>query len=133
MNYAFSFLAVPCLYYVICLLPARLPNATSNQRLTWRCFLLHVSVWHDNEAIKYFSLLMKSTNSVTVQDFLRQVQTKILCFILEGMLGLYTNFLVFRWGTHLYDLDRDRITDLDKFLKKLHSIVLSWCNLTIHI
>ena len=27
---------------------------------------------------------------------------------------------------HTYDLDRDKITDLDKFLKKEHSIVLSW-------
>ena len=27
--------------------------------------------------------------------------------------------------THIYDLDRVEITDLDKFLKKLHSIVLS--------
>ena len=26
---------------------------------------------------------------------------------------------------HIYDLDRDKITDLDKFLKKLHSIILS--------
>ena len=26
---------------------------------------------------------------------------------------------------HIYDLDRDEITDLDKFLKKPHSIVLS--------
>ena len=26
---------------------------------------------------------------------------------------------------HIYDLDRDKITDLDKFLKKPHSIVLS--------
>ena len=25
------------------------------------------------------------------------------------------------------------ITDLDKFLKKPHSVVLSWYNLTIHI
>ena len=29
---------------------------------------------------------------------------------------------------HIYDLDRDEITDLDKFLKKPHSVVLSWCN-----
>ena len=34
---------------------------------------------------------------------------------------------------HIYDLDRDKITDLDKFLKKPHIIVLSWCDLTIHI
>ena len=34
---------------------------------------------------------------------------------------------------HTYDLDRDEITDLDKFLKKLHNVILSWCNLTIHI
>ena len=34
---------------------------------------------------------------------------------------------------HTYDLDRDEITDLDKFLKKPHNVVLSWCNLTIHI
>ena len=27
--------------------------------------------------------------------------------------------------THTYDLDKDEITDLDKFLKKSHSIVLS--------
>ena len=27
--------------------------------------------------------------------------------------------------THIYDLDRDEITDLDKFLKKPHSVVLS--------
>ena len=26
---------------------------------------------------------------------------------------------------HIYDLDRDEITDLDKFLKKPHSIILS--------
>ena len=32
-----------------------------------------------------------------------------------------------------YDLDRGEITDLEKFLKKPHSMVLSWCNLTIHI
>ena len=32
---------------------------------------------------------------------------------------------------HIYDLDRGKITDLDKFLKKQHSIVLNWCNLTI--
>ena len=31
------------------------------------------------------------------------------------------------------NLDGDKITDLDKFLKKTHSIVQSWCNLTIHI
>ena len=29
--------------------------------------------------------------------------------------------------THTYDLDRDEITDLDKFLKKSHSVVPSWC------
>ena len=29
-----------------------------------------------------------------------------------------------RWG---------QITDLDKFLKKPHNVVLSWCNLTIHV
>ena len=34
---------------------------------------------------------------------------------------------------HTYDLDRDEITDLDKFLKKPHNVILSWCNLTIHI
>ena len=34
---------------------------------------------------------------------------------------------------HIYDLDRVEITELDKFLKKPHSVVLSWCNLTIHI
>ena len=34
---------------------------------------------------------------------------------------------------HIYDLDRVEITDLDKFLKKPNSAVLSWCNLTIHI
>ena len=34
---------------------------------------------------------------------------------------------------YMYDLDRDEITDLHKFLKKPHSVVLSWCNLTIHI
>ena len=33
--------------------------------------------------------------------------------------------------SHIYDLDRDEITDLDKFLKKLHSVVLSWCNLLL--
>ena len=32
----------------------------------------------------------------------------------------------------LYDLNRSRITDLHKFLKK-HSVGLSWCNLTICI
>ena len=26
---------------------------------------------------------------------------------------------------HIYDSDRGKITDLDKFLKKLHSVVLS--------
>ena len=26
---------------------------------------------------------------------------------------------------HTYDLDRDEITDLDKFLKKPHNVVLS--------
>ena len=34
---------------------------------------------------------------------------------------------------HIYGLDRDERTDLDKFLKKKHSIVLSWCNVTIPI
>ena len=34
---------------------------------------------------------------------------------------------------HMYDLDREERTDLEKFLKKPHSIVLSWCNLTIHV
>ena len=34
---------------------------------------------------------------------------------------------------HIYDLDRVEITELDKFSKKPHSVVLSWCNLTIHI
>ena len=34
---------------------------------------------------------------------------------------------------HIYDLDRVEITDMDKFLKILHSIVLSWCNLAIQI
>ena len=34
---------------------------------------------------------------------------------------------------HIYDLDRGEITDLNKFLKKSHSVVLIWCNLTIHI
>ena len=29
--------------------------------------------------------------------------------------------------SHLYDLDRGKITDLDKFLKKLHNTVLSLC------
>ena len=52
VNYAFFFLVVPCLYHVICLLSAGLPNATSNQRLKWRCFLLHGSVWCNNEAIE---------------------------------------------------------------------------------
>ena len=32
-----------------------------------------------------------------------------------------------------YDLDRVEITDLHKFLKKTHSLVLRWCNLTINI
>ena len=36
-------------------------------------------------------------------------------------------------GSHIYDLDRGEINDLDKFLKKPHSAVISWCNLTIHI
>ena len=34
---------------------------------------------------------------------------------------------------HMYDLHRSKKTDLDKFLKKQHSIIVSWCNLTIHI
>ena len=34
---------------------------------------------------------------------------------------------------HIYDLDRDEINDLEKFLKNPHSVVLSSCNLTIHI
>ena len=35
---------------------------------------------------------------------------------------------------HIYDSGRGKITDFDKFLKKKsHSVVLSWCNLTIHI
>ena len=34
---------------------------------------------------------------------------------------------------HIYDWDRVKIIDLDKFLKKTLSAVLSWCNLTIHI
>ena len=34
---------------------------------------------------------------------------------------------------HKYDLNRDEITDLDKFLKTPHKQVLSWCNLAIHI
>ena len=34
---------------------------------------------------------------------------------------------------HIYDLDRDKITDLGKFLKKPHSVGPSWHNLTIHI
>ena len=29
-------------------------------------------------------------------------------------------------GPHIYDLDRDEITDLEKFLKKSHSAILSW-------
>ena len=35
--------------------------------------------------------------------------------------------------SHIYYSDSDEITDLEKFLKKPHSVVLSWCNLTIHI
>ena len=31
---------------------------------------------------------------------------------------------------HTYDLDRGEVTDLHKFLKKPHRVVLSWCNLT---
>ena len=27
--------------------------------------------------------------------------------------------------SHLYDLDRGKITDVDKFLKKLHNVILS--------
>ena len=27
---------------------------------------------------------------------------------------------------HTYDLDRDEITDSDKFLKKPHNVILSW-------
>ena len=27
--------------------------------------------------------------------------------------------------SHLYDLDRSKITDVDKFLKKLHNVILS--------
>ena len=34
---------------------------------------------------------------------------------------------------HIYDLDRGEITDLDKFLKKPHSVILSRCKLTNHI
>ena len=34
---------------------------------------------------------------------------------------------------YIYDLDRCEITGLHKFLKKAHSVVLSWCNLNIHI
>ena len=52
VNYAFFFLVVPCLYHIICLLSAGLPNATSNQRLKWRCFLLRGPVWCNNEAIE---------------------------------------------------------------------------------
>ena len=29
-------------------------------------------------------------------------------------------------GPHICDLDRDEITDLEKFLKKSHSAILSW-------
>ena len=35
--------------------------------------------------------------------------------------------------SHIYDLERGEITDLDKFLKKPHSAVLSSYNVTIHI
>ena len=45
-----------------------------------------------------------------------------------------TNTIKFN-GTsaRIYDLDRGKMTDLDKFLKKPCSAVPSWCNLTIHI
>ena len=33
---------------------------------------------------------------------------------------------------YIFDLDKGKITDLDKFLKKLHSVILRWCSLTIH-
>ena len=34
---------------------------------------------------------------------------------------------------YIYDLDSCEITDLGKFVKKPHCVVLSWCNWTIHI
>ena len=34
---------------------------------------------------------------------------------------------------HIYDWDRSEKTDLDEFMKKQHSVILSWFNLTIHV
>ena len=34
---------------------------------------------------------------------------------------------------HIFDLDKGKITDVNKFLKKPHSVVLRWCNLAIHV
>ena len=34
---------------------------------------------------------------------------------------------------YIYDLDREEITNKEKFQKKLHSVVPNLCNLTIHI
>ena len=55
VNYAFSFLAVPCLYYVICLLSLRPPNAQMQgqcqSEIKMKIFLLYGPLWLNNKVI----------------------------------------------------------------------------------
>ena len=58
------------------------------------------------------------------------LSTKLQNTLLPNSLG---NLNAINFNGTSYDLDRSAITDLDKFLKKQHKVVLCECNLTIHV
>ena len=64
-------------------------------------------------------------------QFLTLLSTKLRNTLTQNSLDKLMQLILME--PHIYNLDRDEITDLDKFLKKPHSVALSWCNLTIHI
>ena len=64
-------------------------------------------------------------------QFLTLVSTKIWNILAPKSLDKLMQWILME--SHIYDLDSGEINDLDKFLKKPHSAVISWCNLTIHI
>ena len=62
-------------------------------------------------------------------QFLNLLLTKLQNTLVPNSLDKLMELILME--PHIYNLDRDKITDLDKFAKKLHSVVLSWCNLKV--
>ena len=75
--------------------------------------------------IKISVLTTSTTTSVWKDDF--QLLTLLLTKLRNTLApnSLYKLMQLVSVESHLYDLDRGKITDLHKFLKKLHNVVLS--------